>query len=404
MISFRQANRMIEAPLSGIREVVSYANKLSQLGKEIIHLEIGEPDFDTPKQIKEGAKSALDEGKVHYPPLVGIDELRKALSEKFNKENGLNYAPEEIIITNGVSQGIFAAIMAFINDGDEILIPDPGFLNYMYVPKIAGGIIKTYSLKEENGFQPDVEEIRSLITNKTKMIALISPNNPTGSILKIESLKGIAELVIANNLLVVSDEVYERIIYDENVHISIASLPGMKERTIVLNGFSKYFAMTGWRLGYIAAPTPLIDPMMRLCFYNSTSANSFAQWGALEALLRDNSPSEDMVCEYKRRRDYLFTSLNNIEKLSCALPDGAFYMFLNIKEIGLTSQEFTKYILEEAGVATVPGIVFGKTGEGYVRLSYANSYENIVKAVERIKEAVAKLSDNRSHTLLIYKG
>lgn len=387
----RQSKIMQNVPMSGIREVISYANKLEQQGKEIIHLELGEPDFDTPQYIKDAAKKAIDEGKVHYPPFCGIPELRKAIAQKLSEQNGLTYTPDEIIVTIGVAQGIYAAFMSFINPGDEILIPNPGFLNYLYVPTIVDGVSKFYTLSEDTGFQVDIQEMKCLITKKTKMIILVSPNNPTGLMLSKKSLESVAEVAKENDLLVVSDEVYGRITYDGKKHISIASFPGMKERTIVLDGFSKYYAMTGWRLGYIAAPEELMDPMMRFCFYNTTSANSFAQWGALAAVTQGDEPSREMVAEYARRRDFLVDEINNLETISCVKPDGAFYVLMNIKQTGLSSGEFSKYLLDEAGVATVPGTVFGKAGEGYVRLSYANSYENINNAITKIGNALMKL-------------
>jgi aspartate/methionine/tyrosine aminotransferase len=265
-------------------------------------------------------------------------------------------------------------------------------LSYIYIPKIAQGIIKTYTLKEENNFQPDIEEIKAKTTEKTKMIVLISPNNPIGSILDGNSLNAIAEYAKENNLLVISDEIYERLIYGDEKNISIASLPGMKERTIVLNGFSKYFAMTGWRLGYIATNKTLIDPMFRFCFYNTTSANAFVQRGAVAALNQSNQPSENMKKEYQKRRDYLVAEINKIDRLSCLEPKGAFYVFVNIKKTGMDCESFANYLLEEEGIATVPGTNFGKSGEGFIRISYATSYENIVRAIPRIKAAVDKLT------------
>jgi len=387
-----QAKRMEEVALSGIRKILARANELEKQGRDVIHFDLGEPDFDTPQHIKDATIKALDKGEVHYPPIAGIDGLKKAISGKLKKENGLEYLPEEVIVTTGVAQGMLASILCFLNEGEEILIPDPGYLSYIYIPKIAQGIIKTYSLNEENNFQIDKAELKSKITEKTKIIVLISPNNPTGSILERESLSEVADLAKKHNLLVISDEIYERLIYGDEKNISIASFPGMKGRTIVLNGFSKYFAMTGWRLGYIAADKKLIDPMFRFCFYNTTSSNSFAQWGAMAGLTESNQPSERMKEEYRKRRDYLVTHINKIDKLSCLEPKGAFYLFVNIKKTGMNCEDFANYLLEEEEVATVPGINFGKNGEGFIRMSYATSYENIVKAIPRIEAAVSKLT------------
>ena len=387
-----QAKRMENVLLSGIRKIVARANELEKQGRDVIHFDLGEPDFDTPQHIKNATKEALDKGEVHYSPIAGIDGLKKAISKKLQNENNLEYLPEEIIVTTGVAQGMLASILCFLNEGEEILIPDPGYLSYIYIPKIAQGIIKTYSLKEENNFQIDMEELKKKTTTKTKIIVLISPNNPTGSIIDKDSLFDVANFAKEHNLLVISDEIYERLTYGDEKNISIASFPGMKERTIILNGFSKYFAMTGWRLGYIAADKKLIDPMLRFCFYNTTSANSFVQWGAIAGLTENNQPSEKMKEEYQKRRDYLVTNINKIEKLSCLEPKGAFYLFVNIKKTGMDCETFANYLLEEVGVATVPGTNFGENGEGFIRMSYATSYENIVKAIPRIKAAVSKLT------------
>lgn len=386
-----QADRMKEVYLSGIRKIVSRANELQKQGRDIIHFDLGEPDFDTPEYIKKATINAIEEGKVHYPPIAGIEELKQSISRKLNNDNGLNYTPEEIIVTAGVAQGMFASILCFLNQGEEILIPDPGYLSYIYIPKIAQGVVNTYTLKEENNFQIDFKEIEEKITEKTKIIVLISPNNPTGSILERETLEKVAEIAQKNNMLVISDEIYEKLIYDDYKNYSIAALPGMKERTIILNGFSKYYAMTGWRLGYMAADKSLIDPMVRFCFYNTTSANSFVQWGAITGLEGDNTPSEEMRAEYQKRRDYLVENINKIDKLSCLKPTGAFYVFVNISKTGMDGEAFANLLLEKEGIATVPGINFGEQGKDFIRISYATSFEDIVKAIPRIKKAVEEL-------------
>ncbi len=386
-----QADRMKDVYLSGIRKIVSRANELQKQGRDIIHFDLGEPDFDTPEYIKKATITAMEEGKVHYPPIAGIDELKQSISKKLKIDNGLNYVPEEIIVTTGVAQGMFASILCFLNQGEEVLIPDPGYLSYIYIPKIAQGIIKTYTLKEENNFQIDIKEIEDKITEKTKMIILISPNNPTGSVLEKETLEKVAEIAQKNNMLVISDEIYEKLIYDDYKNYSIAALPGMKERTIILNGFSKYYAMTGWRLGYIAADKSLIDPMVRFCFYNTTSANSFVQWGAFAGLEGNNTPSEEMRLEYQKRRDYLVENINKIDKLSCLKPKGAFYVFVNVSKTGMDGEAFSNHLLEKEGIATVPGINFGEQGRDFIRISYATSFEDIVKAIPRIKKAVDEL-------------
>lgn len=385
-----QANRLKDVPLSKIRSILGYANKLEAEGKSILHMEIGEPDCDSAKNINEAAKKAIDEGKLHYTEIKGIAPLREAIAGKLKRENGLDYTREEILVTYGVAHGIYLAIMAFMNEGDEILVPDPGYLVYFIMPKIAGVKIKGYSLLEKNGYQIDEEELRSHITDKTKMILLNSPNNPTGTVLNKKSLEIVAKIAEERDLIVLSDEIYEKMLYTGEPYISFPSLPGMKERTILLNGFSKYYAMTGWRLGYMAVPEPMVDPLNRLLFYNISCGNSFVQWAGIEALEGDQSASIAMVDEYHRRRDALCGGINSIDGLSCVVPEGAFYVFVNIEKIPMSDEEFSKYLLDEVGVATVPGSVFGENGKNYIRLSYAASMQVILEAVERLERAVNK--------------
>ena len=387
----KQAKRMENAPLSRIREIATYCTELEKQGTHIIKITMGEPDFDTPQHIKDACKRAIDEGKTKYAPINGIEPLRAVISEKLEKENQIHYSLDEIMVTTGVAQGIFLSLMCFLDEGDEVILPNPGYNSYLTIPNVAGAIVKKYSLKEENNFQIDIKELEGLITEKTKILVLISPNNPIGSILTEETLKKVAELVKDKNIIIVADEIYEQLTYDGKRAVSFASLPGMKDKTILMNGFSKYFAMTGWRLGYIAAPKQYIEPMIRMSFLMTAGAANFVQYAAVEALRQDKSICEKMRLEYKRRRDYLYEKLNQIDKLSCLKPEGAFYLFLNIKQTGMSSEKFSQFLLEEAGVATIPGSVFGETGEGFVRLSYATSYENIVEAVEKIKAAMSKL-------------
>lgn len=386
-----QANRMKNAPLSRIREIAAHCTELEKQGKHIIKFTVGEPDFDTPQYIKDACIKAINEGKTKYGPINGIEPLRAAIQEKLEKENQVHYSLDEIMVITGVAQGIFLSLMCFLNEGDEVILPNPGYNSYLTVPNVAGAVVKTYDLKEEDNFQIDIEELEGLMTEKTKVLVMITPNNPIGSILTEDTLKKVAELVKDKNIIVVTDEIYEQLTYDGKRAVSFASLPGMKDKTILMNGFSKYFAMTGWRLGYIAAPKQYIEPMIRMSFLMTAGANTFAQYAAVEALQQDKSICEKMRLEYKRRRDYLYEKLNQIDKLSCLKPEGAFYLFLNIKQTGMTSDDFAKFLLEEAGVATIPGSVFGEAGEGFIRLSYATSYENIVEAVEKIKVAMSKL-------------
>lgn len=386
-----QADRLKDVPMSKIREITVKAIELQKQGKRIIHFTLGEPDFDTPQYIKDACKKALDEGKTKYAALNGIEPLRNAIVEKLEKENQVQYTADEILVTNGVAQGIFLSLVSFLNKGDEVILPDPGYTSYNMVPFVAEAVMKKYSLREENYFQIDIKELEGLITEKTKILVMINPNNPIGSILTEETLRKVAELVRDKNIIVVVDEIYERLTYDGNRSVCFSSLPGMKDKTILMNGFSKYFAMTGWRLGYLAAPKPYIEIMTRLSFLATAGCSMFIQYAAVEALRQDKSDSEKMRFEYNRRRDYLYEELNKIDNLSCLKPQGAFYIFLNIKQTGMSSDEFAMYLLEEAGVATIPGTAFGEEGEGFVRISYATAFEDIVEAVGKVKVAMSEL-------------
>lgn len=391
-LEFREAKRMREIPFSDIRKMMEKATLIENQGVKVIHLELGRPDFDTPINIKESAKKAIDEGKVFYTSNYGITELRTAISEKLHKENGIIYNPQtEIIVTVGAAEGLFVTLLSLLNEGDEILVPNPGWLNYIHVSKMAGAVPISYSLLEENYYQIDIGEIERKITDKTKALVLISPNNPTGGVLQRETLKKLSEIAIRHNLIVISDEIYEKIIYDGNTHTSIASLPGMRERTVTINGFSKAFSMTGWRLAYVAAPVEIINTVVKMHQYCISCAVSFVQYAAIEALKNTEHEVKRMVSEYKKRRDYVVQAINSIDGLSCKIPCGAFYIFINVKELNMSAEEIVEFLLNDAGVALVAGTAFGDEGEGYVRLSYANSYENLVEACERIKSSVKKL-------------
>lgn len=391
-MEIKEAKRMNVIPFSGIRKIMEKGVELEKQGVNVIHLEVGRPDFDTPANIKEVAKKSLDEGKVFYTSNYGIPELRKAIVKKLQQENGVTYDPDkEIIITVGLSEAIFSVLTSLLDEGDEILVPDPVWLNYIHVPRMVGAVPVSYSLLEENDYQLNLQEIESKITSKTKMIAIISPNNPTGGVLGKEVLAKLAAMAIKHNLIVLSDEIYEKIIYDGNVHYSIASFPGMKERTVTLNGFSKAYSMTGWRLGYIAAPPAIINAAVRMHQYSVTCAPSIAQYAAIEALTNSEGAVTKMVTEYQRRRDYVVQAINSIDGLSCRKPGGAFYVFVNIKKLNKPAEEVAEFLLNDAGVTLVPGTAFGENGDGYLRLSYANSYENLVEACERIKKSIKKL-------------
>lgn len=378
--------------LSRIREIMNYCSALKKQGRQILDFTNGEPDFDTPAYIKSAAKKALDDGKTGYASVVGVEELRTAIANKLQVENNLRYNPDEIMITNGVTQGVFLAMLSFLDKGDEVLLPDPVYTIYPEIAKFAGAVVKTYRLKSENRFQIDIDELRESLTDKTKMIVLVSPSNPIGSVLQKDTLEKVAELVKKRDLLILSDEVYERIVFDGNRNVSIAEIPGMHDQTILLNGFSKSYAMTGWRLGYIAAPSQYIEPMMRLNSITTCGVNHFAQWAGVDAFAREQGECDAMRDEYQKRRDYVVAEIGKIDKLSCATPEGAFYVFIDVKATGLSSEAFVKYMIDEASVALVPGSAFGEEGEGYVRLCYAKPIHDLSEALRRIGEAVKKLN------------
>jgi aminotransferase len=376
-------------PYSGIRRVFDMAKKLEKEGRTVIHLEIGRPDFDTPAHIVEAAVDALRAGKHHYSQNAGIPELREAIVDKYAKEYRLEYSPEtDVVVTNGVAEGVYVAIHALLDPGDQILIPDPRWVNYD-VDAISNDVEPVdYTLHEHRSYEPDPDEIARKITPKTRMILLSSPSNPTGGVNSPAVLEKIARLAQEHDLVILSDEIYEKIIYPPAEHVSIATLEGMKERTLILNGLSKFYSMTGWRLGYILGEVKYLNPILRYHQYMVTSANTFAQWGAVTALKGDQGPAYAMVDEFRRRRDYIYEAVNQIPGLSSPEPQGAFYIFPSVKDTGMDGYQMSQMLLEKAGVATVPGDCFGKNGAGHIRLSYANSLENLKKAVANMKASL----------------
>ena len=386
------ADRMETIPFSGIRKVFEEVIRREKAGEKIIHLNIGRPDFDTPKNIKEAAKKALDEGKVHYASNYGIPELRDAIAHKTDQENNIGYDPAgEIVVTVGANEGILLAMMGLLNPGDEVLIPDPVWLHYFYCAQMAGAVPISVRTREEYEFVPSIDDFKAMLTPKTKMIVLTSPNNPTGAVASAEALDALAELAKEKDLFVISDEIYESMVYDGNRHISIASLPGMKERTIIVNGFSKKYSMTGWRLGWICSDKALISAMIRIHQYTTVCVTTFAQYGAAEALTGPQDEINRMIAEFDRRRGLVYDLLKEMPGIRVLRPKGAFYIFPNITGTGKTSEEITGYLLDEAKIAVVPGNVFGNYGEGYIRISYANSYENLEMAMSNMKAALKKL-------------
>ncbi len=390
-MEYTTAKRMESLPFSEIRAVMEKATKMQQAGENVIHLEIGRPDFDTPEKIKEAAYESLKAGHVFYTSNYGIPALRKEIAKWETEHHGVQYDADEVLVTVGVGEATYASMAAFLEDGDEVLVPNPVWLNYIHVPSSLGAVPVTYNLKEENNYQIDMEELESKITDKTKMIVIVKPSNPTGGVLSRETLEKLSQLAIKNDLLVVADEIYSQLVYDDTKHVSIASLPGMKERTITLGGFSKAYSMTGWRLGYMCAPRGIIAACVRVHQYTITCASSFVQEAAVTALRDCADDVEAMRQEYQRRKDYAVKALNEIDGISCNDPQGAFYIFVNVKSLDMSSMEVAEYFLEEAKVAMVPGSAFGSEGEGYLRLSYACSYEDLQEAIRRIKDAVEKL-------------
>jgi len=385
------ADRMASLGTETAFEVLARAKALERQGKEIIHLEIGEPDFDTPKNIKDAAVKALYGGYTHYVPAAGIPELREAIAEYISKTRKIPVDPEEVVVTPGAKPIMFFAILACVNRGEEVLYPNPGFPIYESMINFVEAKPVPIPLKEENDFRLDHEYIKEKITKKTKMIILNSPENPTGGVLTKEDLKVIADCIAKrDDVIVLSDEIYSRIIY-EGTHESIASLPGMKEKTIILDGFSKTYAMTGWRLGYGVMRKDLAEKITQLMINSNSCTCAFVQMAGVEALKGPQDSVDKMVAEFRKRREVIVSGLNSIKGITCKKPKGAFYVFPNIKGVGKKSKEFSDYLLNEAGVAVLPGTSFGKYGEGYLRISFANSIENIQKALDRISKAIEKL-------------
>lgn len=382
------AQRMEQIPFSGIREIFEECNQLESRGRDIVHLEMGRPDFDTPTPIKAAAAQALDDGKVHYTSNYGVLPLRREIGEKLQRDNDLSYDPEtEIVVTTGVTEAVLVTVLALADSGDEVLIPDTC---WTYSPSIrmAGAKPVRYSLDPENGFQPDRANLESMVSDDTSLMVVNSPHNPTGSVLSEDSVAEIAAFAEEHDLYVLSDEIYEKITYDA-LHHSLAAADGMYERTVTINGFSKAFSMTGWRLGYLAAPADLVDPLIRVRQYTTTCAPSFNQYGGIRALQGGDELSEPMLAEYADRRELLLERINDVSGMSVPEPKGAFYAMPTVPKGFADEKEFVMSLLREAGVATVPGSVFGPGADGRFRIAYSNSAERIEEAFDRIEEWVA---------------
>jgi len=369
-------------------EVLAKARALEAQGRSIVHLEIGEPDFDTPASIRAAAVRALDEGFTHYGPSAGLPEVREAIASFIAKDRGLPVAPDQVVVTPGGKPILTFAIMACVNPGDEVVVPDPGFPIYDSVVRLVGAKPVPLALREEKGFRFGASDLEALLTPKTRMVVLNSPHNPTGSVLTPADLDEIARLLRDREIFVLSDEIYSKILY-EGVHETIATRPGMAEKTILLDGFSKTYAMTGWRLGYGVMNPTLAKHVARLATNVYSCATSFVQRAGIAALGGSQEPIRAMIAEFRRRRDEIVEGVNAIPGLTCLEPAGAFYVFPNIGALRMKSQDVERMLLEEAGVAALSGTAFGPGGEGYIRLSYANSIEMIREALRRIGALVA---------------
>ncbi|MFH1454513.1 MAG: pyridoxal phosphate-dependent aminotransferase [Armatimonadota bacterium] len=385
------AKRMDRLGTESAFEVLAKAKKMEAEGMEVIHMEIGEPDFDTPQNIVDKGCWALQNGFTHYNPSAGVMEVRETVADYLTKTRGIPYEKEEIVMGPGGKPLIAYAIMACVDEGEEVLIPNPTYPAYESITNFIGAKSVPIPILEEKDFRFDVKELEKYITPKTKMMVVNSPQNPTGGVLSPEDLEHIAGLAKKHDFLILSDEIYSRMLYDGHKHHSIASLPGMKERTILMDGFSKTYAMTGWRLGYIGATKEIADRISKLTLNIVSCTATFTQIAGMEALTGPQGAVDEMCKEFVKRRDLIVDGLNAIDGITCRKPLGAFYVFPNVKSFGRTSKELAVYLLEEAGIACLWGTAFGIHGEGYIRLSYANSVENIKKALDKIERALKKL-------------
>jgi aspartate aminotransferase len=378
------AERMTRIGIESAFEVLQKARALEAQGKNIVHLEIGQPDFPTPAHVKEAAKRALDEGWTGYGPTPGFPDFRQAIAEYISVSRGISVTGQNVVVVPGGKPIMFFSMLAVVEPGDEVIYPNPGFPIYESVINFVGGVPVPIPLREESGFGFDLELFERRISPKTKLIVINSPENPTGGVLDRGQLERIAALAVERNIPVLTDEIYRQFLY-EGEFASIMNLPGMRERTILLDGFSKSYAMTGWRLGYGVMPVPLADHVARLMVNSNSCTASFVQLAGIAALQGDQTPVTRMVAEFKRRRDLLVDGLNRLPGVKCARPRGAFYVFPNVTGTGRPSAEVAERLLNEAGVAALSGAAFGAHGEGYLRFSYANSEANLRLALERMR-------------------
>jgi aspartate aminotransferase len=386
---FEFAKRTAHLKPEGAYHVLGRALQLEKEGREIIHFEIGQPDFPTFENICEAGIQAIRSGKTRYTPPAGMMELRAAIAEDAGRRRGISILPQEVVISPGGKPNLFFPTLALVEEGDEVMYPDPGFPTYEAMIRVAGGIPVAMPLLEENDFSLDLDAFDRLINPRTKLVILNSPSNPTGGVLSWEALHHIAEQVQRYDCWVLSDEIYSRLVYDNLTAPSIASLTGMKERTIIVDGFSKTYSMTGWRLGFGIMPVALAQQVELLLTHSIGATAHFTQFAGLEAILGPQEAVNEMVAEFQRRREVMVSGLNSLPGFRCRQPQGAFYAFPNIREIGQSSAELADRLLEEAGVALLPGSAFGIYGEGYLRLSYATGVETIQEGLARIRRVLS---------------
>ncbi|MDR1534011.1 MAG: pyridoxal phosphate-dependent aminotransferase [Planctomycetota bacterium] len=390
---FKHAQRTDKIAFSPVRKVLERARQLEAEGRDIVHFEIGEPDFDTPRPISEAAIAALRSNQTHYGPNKGMIALREAIRAKLKSGYGLDYSIEEILVTVGAAEGIMAAMLGYLDPGDEVIVFTPAFMNYVNCANMAGARTIAVPLREEDDFAVRPEALRAAITPRTKMIILNNPHNPSGSVTPAETIQEIADLAVKHNLLVLTDEIYDQIVYDGVQCVSCTAFPGMRKRSIVVNGFSKCYAMTGWRLGYLVVDASLLPPILKIHQYMLACAPTFLQAGVAVAMMDEEvkRAARDMVAEFARRREVLIRGVAAIDRLCVNTPRGAFYAMLNVELTGLTGAVFAMRLLEEAGVATVPCEVFGEGFDNYLRISYATSDERIREGLERLAAFTGKL-------------
>jgi aspartate/methionine/tyrosine aminotransferase len=371
-------------------EAAARARALEATGRSVIHLEIGEPDFETPANVRDAAKVALDGGWTHYGPPLGLPALREAIAADATARKGFAASPDRVVVTPGAKPIMFYAIESLVEPGVEVIFPDPGFPIYESMTRFCGGTPVGVPIRQEHDFRIDLDELERLITSRTRLLIINSPANPTGGVFTRDDVERIGELAVRHDLVVLADEIYGRIVY-EGEHVSLASLPGLPERTIVLDGFSKTYAMTGWRLGYAIVPEDLLLPFSRLIINSVSCTSSFSQLAAVEALSGSQDPVDAMVEEFRARRSLVVDGLNAIPGIACRMPAGAFYAFPDISGTGLDGATFTDRLLDETGVCVLAGTAFGHVGRDHVRISYANSRENLTEALGRIRTFVEGL-------------